>query len=93
MLLVAARAALDVGDRAAALRFLAREHHKNLAPVLVRLDPELHSLLEAPPFAPRRSDLTLVWPMEAPKIPPAVHALFREVRLEPGNPQSEETRP
>src|SRR5262249_30590737 len=32
MLLVAARAALDVGDRAAALRFLAREHHKNLAP-------------------------------------------------------------
>jgi hypothetical protein len=56
------------------------------APMLVRLDPELHPLLDEPPFAPRRRDLALVWPLEAPMIDAVRFALFREVRIESGRP-------
>jgi hypothetical protein len=54
---------------------------------MARLDPELHSLLDHEPFAPRRAAATLVWPLEAPMIDAARHALFREVRVESGIPQ------
>ena len=53
----------------------------------MRLDPDLHPLLEREPLAPRRWDTTLVWPLEAPMIDAARHALFREVRIESGRPE------
>ena len=56
-------------------------------PTLARLIPELHPILDHPPFAPRRREAPLVWPLEAPMIDTARNALFREVRIESGTPQ------
>ncbi len=72
-------------DRAA--RFLGRKVTLELRPLVARLDPELHPLLDREPFAPRRAAATLVWPLEAPMIDAARHALFQEVRIESGIPQ------
>jgi len=80
-------AALRLGEPERALRWLGRKFLLRLAPWHVRLDPELHALLDREPFAPRRAPVTLVWPLEAPMIRPACHALFREVRIESGVPQ------
>jgi tetratricopeptide (TPR) repeat protein len=57
-----------------------------------RLDSSLHPLLDHAPFAPRRRDAVLVWPLEAPMMDPAVHRLFREVRIESGLPPSSGVR-
>ena len=54
----------------------------------VRLDPNLHPILDRAPFAPRCRDAALVWPLEAPMMDPAVHRVFREVRIESGLPPS-----
>ena len=67
---------------------IARRLVGDHAPVMVRLDPELHPLTEHPPFVPRRCELTLVWPLEAPMIDAARHALFREVRIESALPRA-----
>lgn len=58
-----------------------------LAGTFARLAPALHPILDRAPFAPRRSEHALIWPLEAPMLAPAVHALFREVRIESGLPQ------
>ena len=83
---VAAGAALRVGDRD--WRFACSDVRScdDLAPAVARLDPDLHGVLDLAPFAPRRWDVTLVWPLEAPMIDAACFALFREVRIESGRP-------
>src|SRR5262249_23765865 len=57
-------AALAVGERDLALAYLDRRVFQALKHTLVRLVPDLHPLLDQAPFAPRRRDVTLVWPLE-----------------------------
>ena len=57
-------------------------NHPIVIPALIRLSPELWPLLDEPPFAPRRSPLTLVWPKEAPPPPAGMDQLFQEIRFE-----------
>ena len=83
-----ARAALLLGDRAQAASFFRRPLVEYLAPMVVRLDHGLHPLLDQEPFAPRVWSHTLVWPLEAPMIDAARHAVFREVRVESGLPDA-----
>jgi non-specific serine/threonine protein kinase len=80
-----AAAAARIGDVAMA--------PKAFNPVMIRqvdtaarLDPNLHPILDLPQFAPRRRDVALIWPLEAPMMDPSVHRLFREVRVESGLP-------
>jgi hypothetical protein len=91
-LVLAAAAAVRVAESEAALGFLGRRLLRDLAPSIVRLEPWLHPLLDRAPFAPRRSELALVWPLEAPMIDAARHALFREVRIESGLAQGSDVR-
>ncbi|MFN8176807.1 MAG: protein kinase [bacterium] len=77
-------AALQLGEVDVALRLLDRPILRSLAPTLLRLDPFLHPILDHAPYAPRRRDATLVWPLEAPMIDAARHRLFRDVRIESG---------
>ena len=86
-LAMSASAAIRIGRLDLAERFLDRKYIRDFVSWLVRLDPELHSLLDREPFAPRRASVTLVWPLEAPMIDAARHALFKEVRIESGMPQ------
>ena len=87
-LAMAADAALRIGEIDLAARFFQRKFIADLSPCIIRLNPELHPLLDHEPFAPRRSPLTLVWPLEAPMIDAARHALFKDVRIESGIPQA-----
>jgi tetratricopeptide (TPR) repeat protein len=82
-----AACAVRLGDIEAARAFMSRKVLDDIAPVIVRLVHELHPLLDRNPFAPRRSPLTLVWPLEAPMIDVARHALFKGVRIESGYPR------
>jgi len=84
---VAAVAALGIGAFDLAAGYLQRRNAVALSPLVIRLTPELHPLLDRGPFAPRRSETTLVWPLEAPMMPASVHALFKEVRIESGMPK------
>jgi serine/threonine protein kinase/tetratricopeptide (TPR) repeat protein len=84
--LALALTAIATGQPEVAVRVLGRPAVDETAPMHIRLDPELHALLDAPPFAPRRMDATLVWPLEAPPIDRARFRLFREVRIESGLP-------
>ena len=86
-LAMAASAALRLGKPDLAEHFLDRKFIRDFVQLIVRLDPEVHPLLDREVFAPRRSSATLVWPLEAPMIDAARHALFREVRIESGAPQ------
>ncbi len=87
---LAGGAAARVGDLELAARFVEKLRVSMMTPTMTRLDPELHPLLDRAPFAPRRWDVTLVWPLEAPMIDPARFALFKEVRIESGMPQGSE---
>ena len=58
--------------------------HPIVIGTMIRLRPELWPLLDDPPFAPRRSPLTLVWPKEAPPPPEGMDQVFQEVRFESG---------
>jgi len=87
-LAIAASAAIRLGKLDLAERFLDRKYIRDFVTWVVRLDPELHPLLDRERFAPRRASATLVWPLEAPMIDAARHALFKEVRIESGMPQS-----
>jgi len=91
-ILNAAAAALRVGETEIASRILARTIIKDLAPISVRLDPTLHAILDRAPFAPRRLDVTLVWPLEAPMIDRARFRLFKEVRIDTGLPEGSDVR-
>jgi serine/threonine protein kinase/Flp pilus assembly protein TadD len=90
-LILAAGAAVHVGDPAGAAAFLDLVLLRALAPTIVRLDPALHAVLDRAPFAPRRRDVALVWPLEAPMPSADVHRLFREVRIESGLPPRADT--
>jgi hypothetical protein len=52
--------------------------------MILRLESKMHPLLDYEPFAPRRMDRTLVWPLEAPMVNPAVFRVFKDVRIESG---------
>ncbi len=77
---------MRLGEIEHALAAMQRRIVADMAPVYIRLSPPLHPLLDFEPFAPRRLDATLVWPLEAPMRSPAVHRLFRETRIETGVP-------
>jgi Flp pilus assembly protein TadD len=81
-----ARIAVALGQNDRARRLIGRTITRPQAPVRVRIMPELWPLADEPPFAPRRSEMTLVWPAEAP--PPAVgtEELFAAVRYESALP-------
>jgi len=83
-----AAAALRVGDVPRALRNLERGIIQDLSHTLVRLTPDLLPVLDHPPFAPRKRDAILVWPLEAPMIDAARFATFREVKIESGLPKA-----
>jgi hypothetical protein len=85
-----AAAYTGIGDHESALRWTDKPQVRQMMHTLARLVPELHPLLDRPPFVPRRRDAALVWPLEAPMIDAARHALFKEVRIESGIPQGSE---
>jgi hypothetical protein len=87
---LAAEAALGIGEVERGITFMETRLIHDLAPVLARLEPEAHVALDHPRLAPRRSEMALVWPLEAPMIDAARHALFREVRIESGIPVGSE---
>jgi tetratricopeptide (TPR) repeat protein len=80
-------AACRVGEQELAIPFLARRMASDLAPSMVRLIPDLHPLADHEMYAPRRRDVALIWPLEAPMIDPASFALFREVQIQSGIPK------
>jgi hypothetical protein len=82
----AAAAAIELGEPEHADEVLGRRILAGLLQVFVRLESPLRSLLDRPAYAPRRSQITLVWPIEAPMIDPARFALFKEVKLASGMP-------
>jgi len=86
-ILSAAIVAMRLGQTDLARSFLGRRVLGEMAPISARLEPDLHPLLDEPPYAPRRMDAALVWPLEAPMIDAARHAVFREVRIESGRPR------
>jgi serine/threonine protein kinase/Tfp pilus assembly protein PilF len=91
-LISAAAAALKVGETEIAVRILNRTVVQQLSPTAARIDPTLHAVLDQPPFAPRRRDATLVWPLEAPMIDRARFRLFKEVRIDTGLPEGSDVR-
>ena len=86
-ILAAAVAAVRLGDVERALELINRELMRDMMPCVARLERELHPLLDHRPFAPRRWNATMVWPLEAPMIDPACHSVFHEVKIESGRPQ------
>jgi serine/threonine protein kinase/tetratricopeptide (TPR) repeat protein len=82
-----ALAAWHVGENERATALLQRRVIHSIAPVMLRLEPLLHPLLDLEPFAPRRSPLGLVWPLEAPMIDRARFQLFTGVRIQSGRPE------
>jgi TolB-like protein/Flp pilus assembly protein TadD len=82
----AAQTALELGETEVAVELLRRRLTIRLAPMIVRLEPSLHGLLDHSAFAPRRSSLTLTWPVEAPMIDPVRLGLFKEVKIASGTP-------
>ena len=76
-----------LGQADEAVRVVDRPLIRAQTACTVRLESRLHPLLDHPSLAPRRWDGALVWPLEAPMIDAARHALFREVRIESGRPQ------
>jgi serine/threonine protein kinase/Flp pilus assembly protein TadD len=82
-----ASAAVRIGEHDLAIQLLDRGRIPGFLPILVRLEPDLHPLLDREPYAPRRLDHTLVWPLQAPMIDEARHALFRHVCIESAKPE------
>ncbi len=80
--------AVRLGDLDRAVRMLARPVFRPLVRAQLRLDPAFHPLLDRPEFAPRRSEETLVWPVEAPMMHRSMLKLFKDVRIESGMPES-----
>jgi tetratricopeptide (TPR) repeat protein len=88
----AAGTAIRLGEIDIAEKMLFRKLLLDLMPTQARLDKELHPLLDREALAPRRRDVTLVWPLEAPMIDPVRFHLFRDVRIESGLPLKSELR-
>ena len=87
-----ASAALRIGEYDIAERTISRKLLMELLHTLLRLEPDLHPFLDRAPNAPRRSEGTLIWPLEAPMLDAACHRLFREVRIESGLPEGSAVR-
>src|SRR5207237_376807 len=62
-LILAAEAALRIGESGVAAGFFDLPLLHDLAPTIVRMCPTLHPLLDVGRLAPRRSDAVLVWPL------------------------------
>jgi serine/threonine protein kinase/tetratricopeptide (TPR) repeat protein len=86
LLIHGAGIATSLGRKDLGRRLLSRTIIRPQAPVRLRLKPDLWPLADDPPFAPRRSSLTLVWPAEAPPPPPGIEDLFSSVRYESALP-------
>jgi hypothetical protein len=91
-LMLAAMAAARAGEIESAVASMTMPLMNELAGTFIRLEPDLHPLLEHPRFSSSRRDATLVWPLEAPMLAPSVHRLFREVRIESGLPETSSIR-
>jgi len=78
---------MRLGEMERAIALMKRPVVESIANVHVRLHPHLHPMLDFAPFAPRRMDATLVWPLEAPMVPASVHRLFRETKIVSGLPE------
>ena len=89
---VLALLAVRLGELDRAVRILQRPVFRPLAHTHLRLDPDFHALLDRPEFAPRRSEATLVWPVEAPMMHRSILRLFREVKIESGMPEGTDLR-
>ncbi len=74
--------AVTLGQKDRARRLIARTITRPQAPVRIRITPELWPLADEAPFAPRRSEMTLVWPAEAPPPAAGTEELFAAVRYE-----------
>jgi serine/threonine protein kinase/Flp pilus assembly protein TadD len=81
---------VGLGDWDAAIALTRGLLYREAMPTMIRLLPQLHRLADREPFAPRRSGHTLVWPLEAPAVPAAVHALFRGTHIDTGRPEGSE---
>ena len=82
----AASIAVALGQKDRARRLIARTITRPQGPVRVRIMPGLWPLADEPPFAPRRSEMTLIWPAEAPPPASGTEELFADVRYESGLP-------
>ncbi len=87
-----AATAVRLGRPEVAVDLMTRPLMADLASTEVRLVSSLYSLADLPPFAPRKWDVTLVWPLEAPMIDRARFKLFREVKIESGLPEGTDVR-
>jgi tetratricopeptide (TPR) repeat protein len=76
----------SLGNRQLARRLINRTITRAQSPVRVRIKPDLWPLADEPPFAPKRSYMTLVWPAEAPPPKPGTEEFFAAVRFESGLP-------
>jgi tetratricopeptide (TPR) repeat protein len=85
-------AAVLAGDPDLAMPFAGAVILRDIVNTMARVEPAMHPLLDRPPLAPRKWDVTLVWPLEAPMMHPSVLPLFQEVRVESGLPQMSEVR-
>ena len=82
-----AAAAFRAGEVDRAIELFRRPLVVDASPVIMRLEEQLHPLLDLEAFAPRRASFDLVWPVEAPMIDRARLRLFRSVRIESGTPE------
>jgi serine/threonine protein kinase/Tfp pilus assembly protein PilF len=89
---VLALLAVRLGELDRAMRILERPVFRPLTHTHLRLDPDFHVLLDRPEFAPRRSEQTLIWPVEAPMMHRSILRLFREVKIESGLPEGADLR-
>jgi hypothetical protein len=91
--LVAAEAAVRAGNRDRAMQMLRRHLEGDFGMTILRLQPGLHPLLTHERFAPPRWDKTLIWPLEAPMVPPSIHAVFRAVHIQSGRADASDSLP
>jgi serine/threonine protein kinase/Tfp pilus assembly protein PilF len=84
--LLAMEAALRCGETDTAYKLFCRPVISWGRRFLVRIHPELRSLLDMEAFGPPRIDLTLVWPAEALLPEDSIRTLFSAWRVENGRP-------
>ena len=75
-----------MGKRDFARRIMSRPITLAHIPIRIRIMPDLWPIADEPPYAPRRSAMTLIWPSEAPPPKPGVEERFAGVRFESGLP-------
>ena len=78
--------AVSAGRREMARRLIGRTITRPSGPVRIRIRPDLWPLADEPPYAPKRSSMTLTWPAEAPPPKPGTEDFFEAVRFESALP-------